>query len=600
MAFSLRCLVLWGWFRSRVLTSWVRNPRVCRTGLGPPGRLAEWHCGDDGSSKTKKRADLATSSKATEAESDDRPSRSRDKKKTLSSNVSVVGRSRCDGGPVPSGTNGPDHHRSRSGDRGRRGHRSERHHDSPRSSHSPRCRWSGKWGADPAHVFGRVQLQSQARWPDGCSGVWSCFGEGDGGPAFLVLPLIISVITRGHRRIVGPGPDLSIMTDGRVWTAYKSAGYLSGHQHCREWGGHHFPSKTSAHPSVHQLLDQEQPSRPPAGRGCLAVEGGHRAGHQRDIPRVLPPAVSGSKKDRRFPCSDAPSRTEVFAICGQQASLPFHLSTLRIGNIISQVHQAVTTRRSAVKAARCEAACLLRQLAHPCRYSPTGSTARPDDHQCAPVSRMDHKLREVRPHSKSGLQVLRDAVHHSTVHSGAPAEVVSQCPVCSPALDDQSKHHSPRSAQIAGHGNVYSFAGTTEKTPSSSGPVGGCHNMVPEDQELDWPDHSSSVGSVRGGLVGFSSSPTRSSPHHQGNGSDSLHGCVQSGLGSPVRLMLDTGTVVSISKIVALQCSGDAGRHQCCERLSFLIWISEWCAWCATTQWLWLTSRTREAHDRTH
>ena len=49
--------------------------------------------------------------------------------------------------------------------------------------------------------------------------------------------------------------------------------------------------------------------------------------------------------------------------------------------------------------------------------------------------------------------------------------------------------------------------------------------------------------------------------------SDSLHGCVQFGLGSPVRLMLDTGTVVSISKIVAHQRSGDAGRHQCCERL---------------------------------
>ena len=149
----------------------------------------------------------------------------------------------------------------------------------------------------------------------------------------------------------------------------------------------------SAHPSVHQLPDQEQPLRPPAGLGCLAVEGGHRAGHQRDIPQVLQLAVSGSDKDRRFPCSDAPSRMEVFAICGQQASLPFHLSTLRIGNITSRVHQAVTTRRSAVKAARCEAACLLRRLAHPCRYSQTGSTAGRDNHQCDPVSRLDHKLR---------------------------------------------------------------------------------------------------------------------------------------------------------------------------------------------------------------
>ena len=68
-------------------------------------------CRDDGSSKTKKRAESATSSKATEAESADRLSRSRDKKKTLSSSVSVVGRSRSDGGPVPSGTNGSERHR---------------------------------------------------------------------------------------------------------------------------------------------------------------------------------------------------------------------------------------------------------------------------------------------------------------------------------------------------------------------------------------------------------------------------------------------------------------------------------------------------------
>ena len=67
--------------------------------------------------------------------------------------------------------------------------------------------------------------------------------------------------------------------------------------------------------------------------------------------------------------------------------------------------------------------------------------------------------------------------------------------------------------------------------------------------------------------MGIFSSPTRSSPRHQGNGSDSLHGCVQFGLGNPVGLTLDTGTVVSISKIVAHQRFGDAGHHQRCERL---------------------------------
>ena len=67
--------------------------------------------------------------------------------------------------------------------------------------------------------------------------------------------------------------------------------------------------------------------------------------------------------------------------------------------------------------------------------------------------------------------------------------------------------------------------------------------------------------------MGISSSPTRSSPRHQGNGSQSFHGYVQFGLGSPVRLTQDTGTVVSISKIMSHQRSGDAGCHQCCERL---------------------------------
>ena len=140
----------------------------------------------------------------------------------------------------------------------------------------------------------------------------------------------------------------------------------------------------------------------------------------------------------------------------------------------------------------------------------------------------------------------------------APTEDASQSPVRSSTLDDQPKHHSLRSAQITGGAGVHGFTGTMEKTPSSSGPVVGHHSMVPEDRELDRPDHSSSVGAVRGGLVGISSSPTRSSPCHQGDGSDPLHGCVQCGLGSTVRLTLDTGTVVSISKIVA---------HQRCERL---------------------------------
>ena len=203
---------------------------------------------------------------------------------------------------------------------------------------------------------------------------------------------------RGARH--GPYPDQrsktkktsSASSAGRRWrgphggspgglcpTVEESTGHHLGHRHCRGRGGHHFPSKTSAHPSVQQFPDQKQPARPPAGRGCLAVEGGHRAGHQRDIPRILKPTVSGPQEDgrslsgdrpfhsqpphgsstlqdgdasirpfshqksrvdsvHRHPrclstCPDAPSRPKVSLICGQQASPPIHLSTLWIGNI---------------------------------------------------------------------------------------------------------------------------------------------------------------------------------------------------------------------------------------------------------------------------
>ena len=109
-----------------------------------------------------------------------------------------------------------------------------------------------------------------------------------------------------------------------------------------------------------------------------------------------------------------------------------------------------------------------------------------------------------------GLPVYRDAVQHSTIHSGTPTEDASQSPGRSSTLDDEPEHHSQRSAQASRHVGVHGFAGTTGKTPSSSRPVVGRHSMVLEDRELVRPDHSSTVGSVRGGLVGISSSPARS------------------------------------------------------------------------------------------
>ena len=266
-------------------------------------------------------------------------------------------------------------------------------------------------------------------------------------------------------------------------------------------------------------------------------------------------------------CADASSCPQVSAFRGQQEGVPVHLSSVWTGNFSTGVHQAAETRRLAVEAARCEATRLLRRLADQGRYTGRSSTARPDNHQGPPVSRMDHLLREVRSHTKSRLPVHWDAVQHSTFHSGTPAENASKGPVSSSTLDGQSEHNCQRSAQTSRHAGVHGLAGSTRTAPSSSSPMVGRYSMVPEDRELVRPDSSSTVGSVRGGMVVIPSSPARSTPRCQGDGSDSLHRCVQFGLESPVRLTLDTGTVVSISKIVPYKRSRDAGCHLCCERL---------------------------------
>ena len=242
-------------------------------------------------------------------------------------------------------------------------------------------------------------------------------------------------------------------------TVEKSAVLLSSHQHCRGRGWHNFSSTTSAHPSVHQLPGQEQPPGSPAGSGCPVGQGSHREGQQHDFSRVLQLAVPGSEKDRRpsssnrlvhtepahgdaslqdgnsgirpsrhqkpgvdslhrhsrrlSPCPNAQGRKKVSAFCGQQVGLPVHLSSLWIGNFTSGVHKATAPSRSSVKTARCQAARLLRRLADPCRYSRTGPAACPDDHQCAPVSRLDHQLQEVWSNTQPGLPVHGDAVQHS-------------------------------------------------------------------------------------------------------------------------------------------------------------------------------------------
>ena len=312
--------------------------------------------------------------------------------------------------------------------------------------------------------------------------------------------------TRQRWRVPGGG------SLGRLCpTLAESAGQLPGHRHRRGWGGHCIPASNSAHPSKHQFPDQEQPTGSSASRRCLADEGSHRASHQHEVPGILQSVVSGSQEDRRSTtcnrpvhsqpphggtalqdgdarvrpichqksgvdgvdrhtgclssCTDASGCPQVSAFRGQQEGVPVHLSSVWTGDFSTGVHQAAETRRVAVKAARCEATRLLRRLADQSRYSRTSSTARPDNHQSAPVSWLDHQLREVRPHSKSRRPVHRDAVQHSTFHSGAPTENAFKGPVNSSALDSQSEHNCQRSAQASRHAGVHGFAGPARMAP---------------------------------------------------------------------------------------------------------------------------------------
>ena len=87
--------------------------------------------------------------------------------------------------------------------------------------------------------------------------------------------------------------------------------------------------------------------------------------------------------------------------------------------------------------------------------------------------------------------------------------------------------------------------------------------MVPEDQELDRQDHSSSMGSSRGGLLGISGSPARSSLATPETEVTLFTDASNSDWGSLTRLTLDSGS--AFPKIASHKHSGDAGRHQCSE-----------------------------------
>ena len=231
---------------------------------------------------------------------------------------------------------------------------------------------------------------------------------------------------------------------------------------------------------------------------------------------------------------------------GQQASVPVHWSPLWVSDFSTRVHQAAAACRSAVKAARCEATRLLRRLADQSRYSGTGQTARPDDHQCAPVSRLDHQLREVRPRSKSGLFQFIGMQFNTRQFTVAPltkmrrkVQSVHLHWITDPNITARDLHRLL--------GMLVFMASLVRWRRLRLRPVQWWAATAWCQRTGSWSDRITVPPWVLSEVAWWESPAVlQGLPLAAKETEVTLHGCVQFGLGSPVRLTLDTGTVVSI------------------------------------------------------
>ena len=229
-------------------------------------------------------------------------------------------------------------------------------------------------------------------------------------------------------------------------------------------------------------------------------------------------------------CSDASGCPQVSAFRGQQG-VPVHLSSVWTGDLSTRVHQAAANRVSLfrqqgvklhvylddwlIRADTPEQAQLQAQTTfRVLQFLARSSTSR------SPISH------QVKTSSSLGCSSTLD------VSQWRPTEDASKGPVSSSALDDQSEHHGQRFAQTSWHAGVHGLRWSGEDgsvfVQSNSGPPQhGARG--PATGPTGFKFHS---GSVRDGMVVIPSSPARSTPRHQGDGSNSLHRCVQFELGS--------------------------------------------------------------------
>ena len=216
-----------------------------------------------------------------------------------------------------------------------------------------------------------------------------------------------------------------------------------------------------------------------------------------------------------------------------------------------------------VKKARYQAAHLLGRLADLCRYSRTGPAACPDDHQFAPVSRLDHQLREVRSDTQPGLWGFMGMQFNTRQFTAValpkmPLKVqsVHQHWMTNPVITARDLHRLLGilvfMATLVPQGRLR-LRPVQWWAPPQLG-AWGPETGLTGSQFLSgvcqrWPG-----GHLQQFCRIFLSSPGKRKSLTSRMG--------PARVGRPVRVTLDTGTVVSISKIMAHQCSGDAGRHQ--------------------------------------